>query len=611
MKLFLPTRLILPALALALTFLCAALALPGQKGNRAVAGLPSPAPVYVPGQVLVGIAGDAGAAAAAIAGDPSLTLLWSGSDVALVQTPAGQEWAAVQRLQALPGVRWAEPNYLVRGLAAPNDPRWPEQWWQQQLGVAQAWDIVWGDPQTIIAVADTGIDLDHPDRPPLWRNVGEIPGNGGDDDGNGKIDDVHGWHWYTLASGRYGDDDIQLPTEDQPIPNPRAFHGMHTAGAIAAPADNGIGVAGVARGPQIMTLRVLDENAIGSMLDVASAIRYAVDQGASIINLSLGSATFSQALAEATAYAAAHDVLLAAAAGNDGGPPLYPAGLPEVIAVGGSDASDGLYERSNRGETLDLVAPATGILSTWASSFRGGYHTLSGTSMAAAQVSGALALLRALRPQEDAATLQQRLYDSALDLGAAGWDPEFGWGRLQVDEAARQAAAGLTLTLTAHPLQASPGQLIEILASIVEDGNLTAASGLPVAITADASFSLLLTTTAGQARVCLPVPPQLDAGQTWQIRARWHDQEATVVLSIHATTPTITPTPTPTPTATSTPSPSPTPTPSPTPSPTPTPTLSPTPSPTPTLTFTPTPTPWQRLYLPLFYHAAALGAGNR
>lgn len=562
-------RLLLGIALVLLAPIVAAAALPAQ--NQALARATPNPPAFMPGQVLVGLdpaqwqENAAGNKAALLAAAGPI-LAWAAGDVILAQTPAGAEWATARRLQTLPGVRWAEPNYLVQGLGAPNDPRWPEQWWLQRLGLAAAWDTVWGDPQTILAVADTGIDLDHPDRPPLWRHAGEIPANGIDDDGNGKIDDVHGWHWYTLASGSYGDNDIQMPTENQPFPNPRAFHGMHTSGAIAALTDNGVGVAGVARGPQLMILRVLDESAIGSMLDVANAIRYAVDQGASIINLSLGSATFSQALAEATAYAAAHDVLLVAAAGNDGGPPLYPAALPEVIAVGGSDAADGLYARSNRGESLELVAPATDILSTWASSLRGGYHTLSGTSMAAAQVSGALALLRALRPQEDAAALRQRLIDSALDLGAPGWDPEFGWGRLQVDVAAQQAAEGLALTLAAQPAQARPGERVEITAGIVEGGAPAPVSGLPVAIAAESVTALTLTTAAGQARVCLPAP-HLAAGQEWIIRAQWHGQEATAVVVL---LPSFTPTLTPTPTQTNTPTPTPTPTGTPTPTPTPT-----------------------------------------
>lgn len=503
------------------------------------------APV-VPGQVLVAVdpaaamaAGQLGLRASPVAG------------VFIFSAPVGQEAAWAGRWAGRPGVRWAEPNYLVQAAGAADDPLLPQQWWHAAIGAGAAWEISRGEPAAVVAVADTGVDLDHPDLGRLWTNPGEIAANGLDDDGNGKIDDLHGWHWYVAGDGALHEDaDIQIPNENEPAPSTIAFHGMHVAGIINAAAGNGLGVAGVARGPQIMPLRVLDRFGLGSMAQVAAAVRYAADNGATVINLSLGGSMNSQVLAEAVAEATARGISIVAATGNAAGPVFYPAALPQVIAVGGVAADDSLYARSNFGPEVDLVAPAVDILSTWASSKRGGYHTLTGTSMAAPQAAAALALLMGLRPAASSAQLREWLYTTALDLGGPGQDQQFGWGRLQLRQAVDAAAAGLALSLRGETTTAAPGQTVVLSAEVRDEAGALVGGGLPITLAWPGETRLVLT-TGGRAQFETLLPPDLQAGGAVTFTAAWNGQTAATAIPVEPpTTPTATPSPSPTPTST-------------------------------------------------------------
>ncbi|MEA2256586.1 MAG: hypothetical protein QOG35_2631 [Solirubrobacteraceae bacterium] len=288
--------------------------------------------------------------------------------------------------------------------AAKPDPGLDQQWALRgdgPMGAAGAWAQTTGGDVTV-AVIDTGVDLSHPDLAPnLWTNPGEIPGNGIDDDGDGIVDDVHGAN---LVAGT-GD-----PSDDN-------GHGTHVAGIIAARGGNGIGVAGVAWRAQIMAIKVLDAQASGDMRTVAAGVRYAVAHGARIVNLSLTGPSPGPDLAAAISDAAAAGVIVVAAAGNDhaddDATPTYPAGLdaPNLVSVTSSDRAGGLGPEANYGRgTVDLAAPGVGILSTAAG---GGYELRSGTSMAAAQVSGALALLASAAPGLGWQSLRDALMGSA------------------------------------------------------------------------------------------------------------------------------------------------------------------------------------------------------
>ena len=317
-----------------------------------------------------------------------------------------------------PGVMYAEPNYSIELAATPNDPDFGDLWGMQNTGqtgglsgadidAPLAWDITTGAPNLIVAVVDTGVDYLHPDLAAnMWVNEGEIAGDGIDNDGNGFVDDVHG---YNFVSGN-GD-----PMDDH-------NHGTHVAGTIGAVANNSIGVAGVAWDVQIMAVKFLSASGNGSIASAVSAIQYAVDNGATISNHSWGfNGNFSQSLSDAIEYARLADHLVVAAAGNGGGDqigddndarPFYPGNFQHenLIAVAATDHEDQLASFSNYGLTqVDLGAPGVGILSTTRNN---SYATFNGTSMATPHVTGATALLRGLYPDWGYDKIRDRILDT-------------------------------------------------------------------------------------------------------------------------------------------------------------------------------------------------------
>ena len=210
--------------------------------------------------------------------------------MSLSVTP-GQEAATAAALRRRPDVAFAELDYLATAAEVPNDPDWGNQWSLARIGLPEAWNVTTGSTGIIIAVVDSGLYLGHPDLAgKVWTNPGEIPVNWVDDDGNGKVDDVNGWHFY------------QQWTPDGYIPAGNANvtddfgHGTHVAGITAAATNNGIGIAGVSWGARVMPVKVLDQYGNGWYSDIADGIVYAADNGAKIINLSLGGAAASRDL---------------------------------------------------------------------------------------------------------------------------------------------------------------------------------------------------------------------------------------------------------------------------------------------------------------------------
>jgi subtilisin family serine protease len=288
----------------------------------------------------------------------------------------------------------------------PNDRSFATQWQltgNGVMGAKAAWGVSTGEGVTV-AVLDTGAQLDHPDLAAnLWVNEGEIAGNGIDDDGNGYADDVHGYDF----AGKDAD-----PTDGH-------GHGTSIAGVIAARGNNGIGIAGVAYRAKLMIVEVLGANGSGSVYDVAKGIRYATANGAQVINLSMAGPDTAPELEAAIADATAAGVLVVAAAGNNGADldskPAYPASSPNVIGVASTDDTGLLAPGSAYGaKSVEIAAPGENIVST---SIGGGYDTRSGTSQAAAHVSGVLALLAAAAPGASADTLRGRLLGSARAKG--------------------------------------------------------------------------------------------------------------------------------------------------------------------------------------------------
>ncbi|EMA39639.1 serine protease halolysin R4 [Halococcus morrhuae DSM 1307] len=254
------------------------------------------------------------------------------------------------------GVEYAERNAVYETLAVPNDPRFGDQYAPEMVNAPAAWETTLGESDVIVAVVDQGIKYDHPD---LEANV---------------------------ADG-YGHDFVD--NDDDPYPDTLSDeqHGTHVAGIVAAGTDNNTGVAGISNAT-LLSVRTLDKSETGYTADIADGIQWAADNGADIINLSLGGG-FTETLQKAVSYAHEKGVLLVAAAGNDGGSVDYPAAYDECIAVSALDPDDSLASYSSRGPEIELAAPGTNLLSTWTDN---GYATLSGTSMAAPVVSGIAAL---------------------------------------------------------------------------------------------------------------------------------------------------------------------------------------------------------------------------
>ncbi|MCC7441446.1 MAG: S8 family serine peptidase [Bdellovibrionales bacterium] len=295
--------------------------------------------------------------------------------------------AELEELLKEPSVAFVERDQVVRAVASPNDTRWPEQEGMRRLGAERAWDVTQGSPAVVVAVSDTGVALDHPDlRAQLWANPGELPGNGMDDDGNGLVDDVHGWDY---SAGDADPSDVQ-------------GHGTHVAGIIGAEGDNAEGITGLNWRVRLMAVRFLGDDGSGSTADGVKTVLYAAEQGARVLNMSWGGSGHSRALADALDHAHARGMLAVAAAGNDTTDtdykPHYPSSYesPTLLSVASSAENGTLSGFSNFGKlSVDLAAPGSSILSTF---LAGGYKRLSGTSMAAPMVSGVAALALAADP---------------------------------------------------------------------------------------------------------------------------------------------------------------------------------------------------------------------
>jgi subtilisin family serine protease len=342
-----------------------------------------------------------------------------------ISVPTDRVTAILATLRQNKAVRYAEPDARAWATLSPNDPGWAQQWGPQKIRAPLAWNITTGEPDLIIAVIDSGIALSHPDLiNQLWVNPGEVPANNIDDDGNGQIDDVWGWHFYHGWNGQ-----TYVPMENDQIADDYG-HGTHVAGIAAAEIDNDVGIAGMAAGSRLMTIKVLDQYGLGWYSDIAQGIVYAVDNGARIVNLSLGGVTSSQTLQDAADYAHERGVLVVAAAGNDGGDVLYPAACEHVLAVAATDPNDQHPSFSNHGPEVDVAAPGVDIYSTWP--WLDGYWTKSGTSMAAPHVSGAAALLWSTEPNWTPEQVTEVITNTARDVDVPGWDEYTGWGRIDV-----------------------------------------------------------------------------------------------------------------------------------------------------------------------------------
>ncbi|GIV06977.1 MAG: hypothetical protein KatS3mg017_0179 [Fimbriimonadales bacterium] len=345
---------------------------------------------YIVDELVVGLEPNAPTALAQSA------MLWVGNlydlqtplQACVVRIDAGLNPESVREfLQALPGVRYVERNYLAFVCNNPNDPLFTQQWGLTRIQAVQAWAI-WQPQRTVfIAILDTGIDATHPDLIQKVRrhSNGSIYGY------NSMLNNAH-------THDGHG-------------------HGTHCAGIAAAHTHNGVGIAGVAAwNPslasthtvvQLMPVKVLNDQGFGSFADIARGITWAADNGAHILSLSLGGTTGTHQLHDAVNYAWSRGCLVVAAAGNNGtNAPFYPAFYENALAVAATDSNDTLTSFSQYGAWVDIAAPGQAILSTVPG---GGYEAWSGTSMACPHVAGAAALIWSHVPNLSNQQLRQAL----------------------------------------------------------------------------------------------------------------------------------------------------------------------------------------------------------
>jgi subtilisin family serine protease len=308
----------------------------------------------------------------------------------------------LKSLRADGAVAYAAPVQLVELEKSINDPKAGQQYSLKVTKVADAWDTQVGTKETIIAIIDSGVDMTHPD---LKAKL--VPG------------------WNTL-------DKNDKPTDDH-------GHGTHCAGIAAAIADNNEGVAGVAPGVGLMSVKVLDAKGRGSDATIAEGVVWAADHGAKVMSMSLGLYKRSQVIEDALQYALDKDVTLVASAGNNNAEndpvsaPHLPSTHPGVIEVAATDSKDQKARFSNFGKTVSVAAPGVDILSTLPTYNVGrdlNYGLMSGTSMASPFVAGLAGLVRSQYPTMKQAEVKAHIQKMADDLGTSGFDPQFGFGRV-------------------------------------------------------------------------------------------------------------------------------------------------------------------------------------
>ncbi|HEY7600726.1 MAG TPA: S8 family peptidase [Candidatus Limnocylindrales bacterium] len=333
------------------------------------------------GALLVKMKPSAGAAAAAAAASAAggteigrLTEL----DTSVVEAPAGRQDRVRRQLLADPNVLAVEPDGQAQAAVVPSDPLWSRQWSARRVRAPLAWDVTTGQSSTIVAVLDTGVDANHPDL-------------------RGKV--LAGWNFQANNANTYDDGN----------------HGTPVAGLIAGLPNNGKGIAGMCWRCRILPVKVLNSAGSGSWSNIAAGVVWAANNGADVINLSLGGQTGSRALRDAIAYAIGKGVVVVAAAGNNGSRnQFYPAAYPNVMAVAATTNADALYSFSNRGSWVDISAPGC----TWSSAPRAKWRSFCGTSAAAPIVAGIAGLVRSRAPNASRAAVQAAITSTTVPVGA-------------------------------------------------------------------------------------------------------------------------------------------------------------------------------------------------
>lgn len=349
-----------------------------------------------------------------------------GIGVTVLRVSPDRAPALLASLRHDPRVEFAERDATLRAAAAPNDYWWPSQWSPLKVGAPAAWDLSTGSERTVVAVLDSGLDFSQPDL-----QGATVPGR---DIVNSDAD----------------------PRDDY-------GHGTQVAGVAGARSNNGIGVASYCWRCSIMPVKVLGSTGTGSVSNVAAGIVWATDHGARVINLSLGGAA-SATLAEAAQYAYDRGVVLVAAAGNSSSSaPTYPAALPTVIGVAGSDASDQLTGTSNFGSWVEVAAPGCNFttgLSSW-------FGTFCGTSSAAPVVAGVAGLAISLAPGASNRQVEEAIESTAVP------QPYVRYGRIDAAGALNALAGAVAEPPPPTEPTPPPGETAPALATASFSGSLS------------------------------------------------------------------------------------------------------------------------------------------
>jgi len=381
-------------------------------------------------------------------------------EIELVELPLDMSVEeGVKKYKFYPKIEVAEPNYYIRlSATTPDDTNFSDLWGLNNTGQAvngtsgisdsdmdapEAWDTTTGSAGVVVALLDSGIDLDHEDLSGnLWTNSGETAGNGTDDDGNGYVDDVDGWDF----------------VNDDNDPNDDNDHGSNMAGIIGAVGDNNKGVCGVSWTVKIMPIKILNVAGTGTVADAISAVNYAADKNVKVMNASWSATSSSAALKSAIEDSGA---LFVAAAGNDGdgneaqgwdidtaGQEIYPAAedSSNILAIAAIDQDDALADFSNFGATsVDVASPGKNIYSCDSAD---SYEFVSGTSAATAYASGLAGLVLAAKSTLTIAQLKDQIANS-VDTKLGLNNKVVTGGRINAHGAVTTPSAPSSLSVTA------------------------------------------------------------------------------------------------------------------------------------------------------------------
>lgn len=368
----------------------------------------------------------------------------------------------IKSLYATGYIETAEPEYQHHVLYTPNDPSRSSQYYLQTIRAYEAWDITQGSEDIIIAIVDTGGDLDHPDlASQLYINAAEFPANGIDDDGNGFIDDYRGWDFSGAnAANIVGDNDPSIKQSSKNV-----GHGTSVASCASAATDDGVGMAGVGFKTRLLFTKHFSDNTTNGSYstDTYQGVLYAAHAGAKIINCSWGSSSASAIYQDIITYVTLDlGCLVIAAAGNSANDVrIYPASYDHVISVAASTADDKAVWFTSYSHAVDISAPGDNM---YIATYDNSYMTDGGTSLATPIVSGAAALLWAAHPEYTATQVGEQLRVTAnpiINQNSPALAGQIGKGRLDVYAALTQQspsvrAANAVITNT-HGAPAMPG----------------------------------------------------------------------------------------------------------------------------------------------------------